>query len=555
MSDGTSETSSSDRALPGKQSGVESAYWTPPDPDTLPPTIIRRRKPPTAGELMGRFGKPAAVALTVAAISSSNLWPAPAAAASNDDDQEPSRTTEHGPAAQTPPSYELLSDDEDPATNTVVERDAPVTYKVKPGDEVRAIARSFGLQTMTVVWNNDLPDPDLIYPDEELLILPVDGVLVEVQPGDTLNSLAEKYGTSTTAIVNYEPNAITNPDVILPGQTLIVPGGKPPEPLEIDSPVLDQIEEQPSSGQNVPPEPTVTEASADEPDAVDDVIGESIEVQPGDTLATVAQRFGVTIDELARANAIDDIDLIYSGQTLDVPGEEVIGESQESPDETSNEPQPEPDAPASEEPTGEPDPPAPDEPPADPDTPATAEPSPTEESTQTASPEPTESPEPEPRATPAPDPTPEPEQPQQSAAPSDIPGLLEYYANQYGLDPNLVKAIAWRESGWNQSATSSMGAQGVMQIMPTTGTYINNNLVSRDLNIRGNAADNIEAGAAYLAQRINQMGSVERGVAAYFMGPVWVQNNGVTGAARTYVDRIYEIRDYIATHGEPPSWR
>ncbi len=48
------------------------------------------------------------------------------------------------------------------------------------------------------------------------------------------------------------------------------------------------------------------------------------------------------------------------------------------------------------------------------------------------------------------------------------------------LNPNLAMALGWWESGWNQSAVSSAGAIGIMQIMPDTGrgAIIRHNLES-----------------------------------------------------------------------------
>jgi peptidoglycan DL-endopeptidase CwlS len=415
------------------------------------------------------------------------------------------------------------------------DRTEPFTYTVRPGDQVRHIAKWFGLQTMTVVWNNDLPNPDLIFPGDELLILPVDGVMVEVQPGDTLNNLATTYGTSTTAIINYEPNGIIDPDVIQPGQKLILPGGVPPrqerateEHGTATGQESDSLDVAPESETGTSEEPDVT---AEQTDAGEDVHADSIELQPGDTLAHVAQRFGVTIDELARANQISDIDVIQSGDVLYLPNgesEEVVNETETIDEEVVSEE-------ASTEPESTPAPAA------------TAEPDPT----PAPAPQATATPEPQPTATAEPDPTPEPES-QQAAKPSDIPGLLEYYANQYGLDPNLVKALAWVESGWNQSARNPSGATGVMQIMPGTATWIDNNLIDRKIDIYNSAEDNIHAGTAYLHHMIEISGGVERGLASYLRGPGNVQRSGINETARQYIDTVMRIRDHLATHGEPP---
>jgi hypothetical protein len=43
-------------------------------------------------------------------------------------------------------------------------------------------------------------------------------------------------------------------------------------------------------------------------------------VQPGDTLAVIAASFGLTADQLAQANCLQNPDLIYEGQILAVPG-------------------------------------------------------------------------------------------------------------------------------------------------------------------------------------------------------------------------------------------
>lgn len=47
--------------------------------------------------------------------------------------------------------------------------------------------------------------------------------------------------------------------------------------------------------------------------------GQQYVVQPGDTLHKIAQRFGTTVDAIARANNINDVNVISVGQTLVIP--------------------------------------------------------------------------------------------------------------------------------------------------------------------------------------------------------------------------------------------
>ena len=67
--------------------------------------------------------------------------------------------------------------------------DAPLavrTYTVEAGDSVRTIATQFGVTNETIIWENDLTDPDILQVGQELHILPFSGLIHEVRPGDTV---------------------------------------------------------------------------------------------------------------------------------------------------------------------------------------------------------------------------------------------------------------------------------------------------------------------------------------------------------------------------------
>src|SRR5438874_10300106 len=52
--------------------------------------------------------------------------------------------------------------------------------------------------------------------------------------------------------------------------------------------------------------------------------------------------------------------------------------------------------------------------------------------------------------------------------PQYLASVITDAAQKYGVDPNLVAAMAFRESRFDPQAVSSRGAQGVMQLMPKT---------------------------------------------------------------------------------------
>jgi len=138
------------------------------------------------------------------------------------------------------------------------------------------------------------------------------------------------------------------------------------------------------------------------------------------------------------------------------------------------------------------------------------------------------------------------------AVSASIPELLAQHAAGYGLDPALVQALAWQESGWQQQVVSPIGAVGVMQVTPETGSWIADYLVGRPLDISGSVSDNILAGVAFLHWLIARSGSLELALASYNQGPGSVARYGVFPETQQFVANVLAIRDYIARNGVPP---
>lgn len=112
---------------------------------------------------------------------------------------------------------------------------------------------------------------------------------------------------------------------------------------------------------------------------------------------------------------------------------------------------------------------------------------------------------------------------------ADIDSLIADTANRYGIDANLLAAIAEQESGFNQSAQSEAGALGIMQLMPDTANGLG--VDATDL------AGNIEGGAKYIKQMLDQFGGdVHKALEAYNGGP------GNVGIAQTmkYADEVLQ---------------
>jgi LysM repeat protein len=104
-----------------------------------------------------------------------------------------------------------------------------------------------------------------------------------VQAGESLLAIAARYDLTVQAIV--QANDLQNPDVVYIGQALIIP-----MPGAVTQPT------------GSPPTETVTHV-----------------VESGETLTSIASRYGVEIQAIVTANDLDSSDLIYVGQALKIP--------------------------------------------------------------------------------------------------------------------------------------------------------------------------------------------------------------------------------------------
>lgn len=236
-----------------------------------------------------------------------------------------------------------------------------------------------------------------------------------VRRGETLSAIASRHGTSVAKLARL--NHLKNPNLIVVGQRLRMAPG--------------------SAGRRVHV------------------------VRSGETLSTIANRYGTSVNAIARANKIADANLIVVGQKLRVPAGGGGGGSSAAPRHVS--------------------------------------------------------------------------------APS-IASSLDHQARAHGVDPALVKAVAWQESGWQQNVRSSVGAIGVMQVMPATARWVNQVLGGHNLNIHV-ADDNVHLGVMYLRHLLDYMGgSVRKALAAYYSGPGNVGKH-LNRGQKAYVASVLALRE------------
>ena len=152
-------------------------------------------------------------------------------------------------------------------------------------------------------------------------------------------------------------------------------------------------------------------------------------------------------------------------------------------------------------------------------------------------PAPAQASEPAPATTVVPDAAPAPTAQQVSA--TDIQNV----AAAHGVSPSLAAAIAWQESGFNNSMVSSANARGVMQVMPGTWDYVQQNLAGGRQLDPNSATDNVHAGVMYLKRLLTDAGGDENAaIAGYYQGLASVRERGMYDDTQQYVDNVQALR-------------
>jgi LysM repeat protein len=220
-------------------------------------------------------------------------------------------------------------------------------HVVQWGETLSLIADRYGVTVEAIMAANDLHNPNFVYVGQRLTIPapghPGGGGRHEVAPGETLTSIAFRYSTTISALA--AANGLSDTDFIYVGQVLNIPGGYSSAPapsskgcdnyytvqwgdtlsgiawrhrttandlMQSNGLYSDFIHQ----GQRlcVPPGGVAYEPS--KPPSQYDYYS----VRPGDTLASIASRFGVSQTSIVQANNLTNASFIYVEQRLLIVG-------------------------------------------------------------------------------------------------------------------------------------------------------------------------------------------------------------------------------------------
>ncbi len=200
---------------------------------------------------------------------------------------------------ETPPTSEPSAEEnktflpaiEIAGTGEMVEEEATEAYPVPTPEPISP------RPVITVEAATSIPEPaDEIVPAE---------TTYTVQPGDILGFIARDFGITMAELM--AANGIANPNQIEVGQVLVIPASAVV--------IVDATQE--------PDEATVDEEDAVEVEQTVGVPPETYIVQPGDSLGKIAERFGIPLVDLAAANGLSVTSFVYVDQVLVISSDDT----------------------------------------------------------------------------------------------------------------------------------------------------------------------------------------------------------------------------------------
>ncbi len=162
-----------------------------------------------------------------------------------------------------------------------------LNYTVKAGDTISAIARKFQLSTKQLLQLNKLEAGTFIVPGQKLKLIANSVVpaaqakanaatIHVVKRGETVASIAKLHSVSISTVLSM--NNLSAKAIIFPGQRLTI-GSVIPKKIAAITPDLHVV-------------------------------------QPGETLASIANQYGIQLQLLLSANGLTESSLVYAGQSI-----------------------------------------------------------------------------------------------------------------------------------------------------------------------------------------------------------------------------------------------
>jgi peptidoglycan hydrolase-like protein with peptidoglycan-binding domain len=130
-----------------------------------------------------------------------------------------------------------------------------------------------------------------------------------------------------------------------------------------------------------------------------------------------------------------------------------------------------------------------------------------------------------------------------AALPEDraaVRASIDRWSAHYGVDATLARALAWMESGFQNHVVSSVGAVGVMQLLPGTWEWVETFLIGHS--VPRTADGNVRIGVRFLRWQLDQFrGDVKLALAGWYQGARAVRERGLFDDTKQFVSVVQAL--------------
>ncbi len=127
----------------------------------------------------------------------------------------------------------------------------------------------------------------------------------------------------------------------------------------------------------------------------------------------------------------------------------------------------------------------------------------------------------------------------------EVRASIDRWSANYGVDPQLARALAWMESGFQNHVVSSVGARGVMQLLPVTADFVQQVLLGQQVDT-ASVDGNVRLGVRLLAHLLREWnGDTRLALAAWYQGSQAVRDHGVYKVSEPFVATVLALRGRV----------
>jgi LysM repeat protein len=128
-----------------------------------------------------------------------------------------------------------------------------------------------------------------------------------------------------------------------------------------------------------------------------------------------------------------------------------------------------------------------------------------------------------------------------AATHADVQARLDVWAGRLGVSPDLVRALSWMESGYQPGVVSSVGARGVLQVLPETRSFVEEVLVGHP--VPQTLDGDIEIGVLYLRHLLGQFdGDTRLALGAWYQGEAAVRKFGLFKVTKPFIEDVLALQ-------------